>query len=128
MLLDELVATPREKPYRGHRSSRQEHRDDGFSEAGTSDTSVRRRMRLRTQKTYGSWIPPADLMSVLCSAGLWSAVRRRTRTAGVRHSNAQSAIKRDRNGVRRRTAFLRAYDPVARRFLVSDDPDYEYAD
>src|SRR4051812_47237416 len=27
-------------------------------------------MRLRTQKTYGSLVPPTNLMSVLCSPGL----------------------------------------------------------
>jgi hypothetical protein len=37
-------------------------------------------------------------------------------------------IYQDRMGIRRRTAFSRAYDPEARRFRLSDDPDYEYAD
>jgi hypothetical protein len=37
-------------------------------------------------------------------------------------------IYADDNGIRRRTAFLRRWDPRTDRFSRSDDPDYEYVD
>ena len=35
-------------------------------------------------------------------------------------------LYRDSRGVRRRTGFLRKYDPVSRRFLRTDDADYDF--